>query len=348
MLIGVHKYTNMEPETIQFLDRYEKILDFNNISHISVDVNERSFWQQILKADLFIYRWIHMNYDSQIALTILPIVEKILKVKCLPDLTTCWSYDDKIRQYFLMKQGGFPIIDSYVFYNKNSAMVWIENADMPVVFKLKGGAGSSNVILINNRKEAKYLVRKMFSTGITPGKIPIKRACIKQDKNLYKNIRHIVGNFASLLGRENKYLQKHKNYILFQKYLPNNNYDTRVTVIGNRCYAFRRLNRENDFRSSGSGRLDYDIKNIDIECINIAFQISQKMKFQSMAYDFLYDEKGNRQFSEISYSYSDTCLYNCPGFWDSHFNWHEGHYWPQYFQLIDALNMPDLKQPDII
>ena len=62
-----------------------------------------------------------------------------------------------------------------------------------------------------------------------------------------------------------------------------------------------------------------------------------------MAYDFLYDENKKPAFSEISYTYQDVAVRNCPGYWDSDLNWNEGHYWPQYFQLMDALNLPDLK-----
>jgi len=69
--------------------------------------------------------------------------------------------------------------------------------------------------------------------------------------------------------------------------------------------------------------------------------------FQSMAYDFLYNKEGTAWFCEISYTYLDTIIYDCPGYWDLNLNWREGHYWPQYFQLMDALNLPDLKQPEM-
>jgi hypothetical protein len=71
------------------------------------------------------------------------------------------------------------------------------------------------------------------------------------------------------------------------------------------------------------------------------------MNFQSMAYDFLYDENGEAAFCEISYTYADFAIHDSPGYWDSSLNWHEGHFWPQYCQLIDALKMPDLRQPEI-
>src|SRR6185503_17089802 len=51
-------------------------------------------------------------------------------------------------------------------------------------------------------------------------------------------------------------LEPNTGYILLQEFLSNNKFDTRVTVIGNRAFAYRRFNRPNDFRASGSGNFD--------------------------------------------------------------------------------------------
>jgi len=91
----------------------------------------------------------------------------------------------------------------------------------------------------------------------------------------------------------------------------------------------------------------HDVEAIDKRFITQAFAISKKMGFQSMAYDFLYDEHQSPAFCEISYAYVDTAVYNCPGYWDSSLNWHEGNFWPQYCQLVDTLKLPDLKQPEM-
>jgi hypothetical protein len=141
--------------------------------------------------------------------------------------------------------------------------------------------------------------------------------------------------------------QLSKNYVLFQKFLPNNNFDTRVTTIGNRIFASRRFVRENDFRASGNGSTDVDPENIDIRMIKIAQKISKEMNFQTMAYDFLINEEGNPEICEISYTYSDYSITNSPGYWDDNLNWHAGKYWPEYFHIKDILNIDVLKQPNI-
>jgi len=347
MLVGIHKssYGRFRP----FLKRYEDILDYNKIDHLRLDASEPQFWQQVSQLDLFIYNWISIDNERQIALTIIPIIEKIMGIDCYPNMDACWCYDDKIREYFLLKQKGFPIVESWVFWDKKLALEWIKTAELPVVFKLKSGAASSNVVLVKNKASARKLIRKMFGRGIKSRRIPLADSTGRKDFNLYKTIHRWGGNVLRKIRQEDisSHWKRHKNYVLFQRFLPNNDFDTRVTVIGDRAFAIRRFTRKNDFRASGSGKIDYDPHKIGMKCIEIAFEISKAMGFQSMAYDFLYDENGEPQFCEISYTYVDTVIYNCPGFFDSQLNWHQGHYWPQYFNLIDALKMPDLKQPTI-
>ena len=347
MLVGIHK--DQYCKFCKFLTRYEIILDYNGINHIRLDASESDFWKKVSKLDLFIFRWAHFDWPKQLAHTILPIIENEMKIKCFPNQATCWHYDDKIREYYLLKQAGFPVVDSYIFWDKKKAIEWANNANYPVVFKLKGGASSQNVLLVNNRLKARKLIKKMFGSGINPDKFTFFGSTKWKEFNLYKTIHHCGGNVLRKCRVEDisPFWQRHKNYVLFQRFLPNNNYDTRVYIIGNRAVAVRRFNRKNDFRASGSGIKDKNHKKIDLNFIKIAFDISKKLQLQSMAYDFLYDENGDPAICEISYTFPDYAFYEYPGYWDSNLNWHESHYWPQYFHLMDALNMPDLKQPEM-
>lgn len=347
MLVGIHndQYGKFSP----FLQKYEEILDYNNIEHIRLNASDYDFWDKVKKLALFIFRWSQTDWPKQLAHTILPIIENEIKIECFPNQATCWHYDDKIREYYLLKQNRFPIIDSYIFWDKTKAIEWAETAKYPTIFKLTGGAGSRNVILIKNKKQAFKYIKMMFGKGINPNNFTFSGSTYNKDVSLYKKIHKMGGNVLRKYRGEDvsPYWQNHKNYVLFQKFLPNNDYDTRITVIGDRAFGFRRFVRDNDFRASGSGMIDYNIDKVDKKCIKIAFKVSKQLQFQSMAYDFLYNENNEPEFSEISYTYLDTAIYSCPGYCDLNLNWHEGHYWPQFFQLMDALNLPDLKQPDM-
>ena len=332
-----------------YLQRYEQILDFNGIECIWLEAGKLDFWRRVSELALFIYQWEHYDGPKQIAQTIIPIIENEMKIPCFPNWETSWHFDDKIKQYYLLKQHGFPIIDSYIFWEKEEALKWLESTSMPVVFKLKGGAGSNNVILVKNKANAKRLISDMFGKGMKSGRISDENSLRLRHFNPYRKLRRFGGDILRKVRGvyEPLFWQVDKNYALFQKFLPNNLFDTRVSIIGERAFAFRRFNRENDFRASGSGRIDYDVNEIDLRSVEIAFDISNKLNFQSMAYDFLFNGRKELEISEVSYTYVDTAVYNCPGFWDKNLRWHEGHYWPQYCQLVDALELPDLKQPQL-
>ncbi|MFH1114223.1 MAG: hypothetical protein V1792_09905 [Pseudomonadota bacterium] len=324
---------------------YETILEFNKIPHCRLNVSDRDFWKKIASLTLFIMRAINQDSHHLIGRDLLPVVESHYGINCYPDQKTYWHYDDKVKQFLLMKTYGFPMTQCFVFYERDKALDWMAGCNLPKVFKLRAGAGSNNVILIRKRREGYRLINKMFGKGLQENRL-LFRGSVRHDHfNILNELHRIGGNMYRWFSKidTDPHWAIHKNYALFQKFLPNNNCDTRITVIGNRAFGFRRMNREIDFRASGSGRLDYDVKNIDLRCVEIAHQVSAQCEFQSMAYDFLCNEDGNPEFCEISYDYLSEPIYRCPGYWDRRLNWHQGNWRPELLHLQDCLKCPDLK-----
>ena len=129
---------------------------------------------------------------------------------------------------------------------------------------------------------------------------------------------------------------KEMNYVYFQDFIPQNDCDIRVIVIGMRAFAIKRMIRENDFRASGSGFIKYSPKEIPIECIEIAFDISYKLKAQCLAYDFVF-LNNEAKLIEISYGFSRKGYLDCEGYWDNSLNWIEGRFTPEYFMIEDIV-----------
>lgn len=167
----------------------------------------------------------------------------------------------------------------YAFYSKTDARKWIKTAEFPLVFKLRGGSGATNVKLVQNIKHAEKLINRSFGKGfLSIDRIQnIKERLYKLRKSPNtKNIFYVLkGLVRYFIPTETEIFSiYHKGYIYFQNFIPNNNYDTRVEVIGNRCTAIRRYNRKNDFRTSGSGDWDFDKQLFDKEMIKLAFEIT--------------------------------------------------------------------------
>jgi hypothetical protein len=70
--------------------------------------------------------------------------------------------------------------------------------------------------------------------------------------------------------------------------------------------------------------------------IYIAFDISEKIKSQSLAFDFVLDYNGKPNVVEISYCFpGGPFLDDCLGFWDKNLKWNEGKYSTQYLMVED-------------
>lgn len=264
-------------------------------------------------------------------------------LKVFPNSQTCWSFDDKISQKYLLEAIGAPLIPTYVFYDEKTAMEWIDQTTFPKVFKLSKGAGSANVALITSTHEARARVKQAFGKGFKPisGYLRenIYRFKSRERRKKHDWIAKIKRTPQSLANiyRTNKKMGREIGYIYFQDFIPDNLFDTRVTVIGNRAFGFTRKVRQNDFRASGSGDIDYNTDTVRPQCIQIAFDVAKKLNTQSLAFDFVLDDKKNPLITEISYTYLADAVYRCDGFWNDQLHWHQQRVWPQDAIIADLI-----------
>ncbi len=302
--------------------------------------------KQVAGCDGVMWHWFHYPHEVRMAaLPILRVIEDHLRIPVFPNLATCWHYDDKIAQSYLLEALGIPQPRTWVFWRKSEALAWCAKAEYPVVAKLSGGAGSMNVKLIHNPVEAQTYVGNCFSGSgmVVRPALPtsgLRRLNVRLKRAIKRTLQagpYVVANRFPALP-DQTYWMPQKNYVLFQEFLPDNEFDTRVTVIGNRAFAFRRLNRPRDFRASGSGNIRHEPVAIDLRCIRAAFDAARKLESQSMAFDFLFRGPAREPVvGEISYCYADWAVERCPGHWDSDLNWHPGSLWPEAAHVEDFL-----------
>lgn len=299
----------------------------NGIDYKEVNAYNSDIINQVKGCDAFM--WHHLHYDYRDVLFAKQLIYSLEAkgVKCFPNFHTTWHFDDKVGQKYLLEAIGAPLVPSYVFYTKEEALDWINNTSFPKVFKLRGGAGAANVKLAHDTKEARQLVRKAFGRGFTQfdraGYLKERYRKWREGKDSFVGVLKgigrlfIVTDFAKMHHRE-------KGYAYFQDFIPNNTFDVRVCVVGNQAFALKRLTRKGDFRASGSGNIVYDKSQIDERCVKIAFEVNDKLKMQSVAFDFVFDENNNPLIVEISYCYAIKAYDFCEGYWTSDMAWHPG------------------------
>lgn len=107
-----------------------------------------------------------------------------------------------------------------------------------------------------------------------------------------------------------------------QEFCKNNDGDIRIMVVGDKIFGFTRKNRQNDFRASGSGMIDY-IDDLPEECVKLAYQVSSECGFVCMAYDFIKNNSGRLVIAEISYTFVSDPASNCPYYYCADENFHK-------------------------
>jgi glutathione synthase/RimK-type ligase-like ATP-grasp enzyme len=331
----------IHPRTGSFSDRWIEYCKTNLMQYKTVNCYDSDIIEQVKGFDILLWHWVqHDALAMSVAQKIVGSAEN-MGVVVFPNKATFWHFDDKVAQKYLLEAINAPLVSSYVFYQKEKALEWAEQTTYPKVFKLKSGAGSANVRLVKSKEEAVGLCLKAFGPGIVSQQGYFGDAKIKLRK---------IGTFPQFidkLKRLPKYLlssviiqqqmPRERGYIYFQDFMPGNQYDTRITVIGNRAFGYTRNVRPDDFRASGSGLISYDLKRIDMQCVSIAFDVADKIRSQSMAFDFIKDENGKPKLVEISYGFIPKLVYDCAGHWDRDLNWREGHVHPEDAILEDML-----------
>lgn len=279
-----------------FSDRW--IPSLRNAGHEVVEVNWRApgMIDVLRTCDGFLW-WVPpiarvREYARRLSFT---LAQTMPDLRVFPDWRSAWHFDDKIAQAMLLDAARLPMPRTHVFWRIEDAMMFIDGAEFPLVLKLASGYRSNNVRLLRTRGEARRWIHRLFRNGVNDLSSPLR----VWKRRLFRQASHEPAE----QGR-----------VLLQEFVANNAFDTRVTVIGNRVFAFRRANRPNDFRASGSGVLLANPDEIDRDALRLAIHTARTLNMPSIAVDILRRDD-EPVLIEVSYYYESTGPRACPGHW---------------------------------
>lgn len=331
-----------------FSDRWIEYCKKKNIEYRIVSCFDSDIIEKIRGCEIFVWHYSHASFKDIICAKKILFALENAGVKVFPDFRTAWHFDDKVAQKYLLESIDAPLVPSYIFYDKKEASDWVKQTSYPKVFKLKGGAGATNVKLVRTQKEALKLVSKAFNKGFPQFN---RLGNLEERYNKYMCGQDTLSGVVKGVGRLfvttsfAKQQPPEKGYIYFQEFIPNDGFDIRVIVIGEKAFAIKRLVRLNDFRASGSGRIVYNPESINKKCLAMAFDTNNRIGSQCIAYDFVLDSSDGDEpmIIEISYGFSVEAYDTCPGYWDNQLNWHESKFNPQEWMIENLLK--SMKHP---
>ena len=307
-----------------YSDRWVSYCKTNDIPYKIVNAYRSNIIDEVSDCSVFMWHHHHGIYKDTLLAKQLSFSLQSSGINVFPDFNTCWHFDDKVGQKYLLESLDIPFVPSYVFYSKDEAFEWIEKATFPKVFKLRGGAGSSNVKLLKTKKEAFKFAKRAFGKGFKT--YNVWENFIESSNKYFRgetSFKGVLYKFHQLFFTKKSSLifPKEKGYFYVQDFMPNNTFDIRVIVIGEKAFAIKRITRENDFRASGSGKIIFRKEEIDVRCIKIAFEVNQKINSQCIAYDFVFDSKNNPLIIEISFGFYLRAYDPCEGYWNQNLDW---------------------------
>lgn len=308
-----------------FSDRWIRYCETNNIEYKLVNPYQSDIVEQVKNCDAFMWQIGQTNYrDLEFGKSLLFSLQQ-RGIKVFPDFNTCWHFDDKVAQKYLLESIEAPLVPSYVFYTEEDAMTWAARTDFPKVFKLKGGAGSMNVQLVRTRKNAEKVIHKCFEKGFKQYRWQDQfKENLKKFKDGKRSLRDVLRPikyaFKKYPNELSHYLKNEIGYAYFQDFIPDNDFDIRVVVIGNRAMGEKRLVRKGDFKASGSGEFEYIQIREDV--LKIAFATAKTLNMQSVAFDFIFKDNVPL-IVEISYAFGTHGISHCLGYYTDDLQWHE-------------------------
>ena len=245
--------------------KYERFLRNNDFAFEYIDIH-RSDWLAVSKQfDVIIWASEGAAPEIEEHKRKIYILEKFCGKVCFPSFETLMWSEDKIYQYEWLQLFGFPVIETFISHSAPEALAKIREFDYPIVTKVPVGAGSLGVELVKNVKDAENIVKQVFSPVGRPVYWPYFRQ---------------------------------KDYVYFQKFMPNAGYDLRVIAVGNKVLGYYRDVPQGEFRASGMGIVRKGT--LPDEAVRLAMEMIKKLDLVIAAVDMLRDSTGKFHVIEMS------------------------------------------------
>ena len=267
---------------------YEAACRELGVPYTIVDVTTSDWVNKVLADDSAIYLFrpfVLSSFGRAVYEERAFFMENNLKKNLFPRYEELWPYESKRRCANLLQLHNVPHPQTWVFFSREEARLFVQNARYPLVFKTDLGAEAYGVRIVGSPREGEAIVRQCFGKGIRSG------PCDPRDRNY--------------------------DQVLFQEYLADVK-EWRVIRIGDSYFAYEK-GKKGDFHSGSKvvlygtppeGLLEFSRQALDkmgLNCVAADILVDPAQRFfvnEIQAYyganetNGLYFENGQRIFLE--------------------------------------------------
>ena len=260
--VGLVRDSDEQP----YYSKFERFLKTNGIPYGYYDIHGSRWLEEAAPYQVIVWRPMSNPWELEEAREKIYVLETVLKKAVYPSFHDIMLYENKLMQFFVLKQAGLPVIDSLVTCDYEEALRWIRTAHYPIVSKIRAGSSSLGVTLVRSERSARRIIEKVFRAG-----------------------RATYWPFS-----------KQKNYVFFQKFIENSGFDLRIVVADNdNIFGYYRNAPRGDFRASGYGTLTWGA--LPEEAIRLAVRVRESLGIPNVSVDML-QSNADGQFKIIELS----------------------------------------------
>lgn len=327
MKILINHNTSKPVHTASWTRGWIEYCEKHSIDYDVLDIMQEHEIEKLREYDAILWHFGNYTYEHMLeARSILNAAAK-LGLKVFPNIDESWHFDDKIAEMYALQAVGAPIPASQVHYSMESLKKALENGEItfPVVAKLRTGSGSHNVKLIKSRSHLMRYARRMFGRGYKPAPSLVYKTSSNirssHDWATFKSKFRRIPEFLRTLSNAKKF-PREKGYVYLQEFIPNDNFDMKVMVLGDKCTGFYRPVRSHDFRASGGGAFVDDPQAVFTEqIVKSAFSAAEALGMRCVGFDYVLDKRtGEGKIIEMSYGCGHE-VGGAGGYYDRDFNW---------------------------
>ena len=303
---------NLSFGLVSYWPKFERFVKNNDIKYSFLNIHSENWIREARNHDLIIWRPFSDPATMYEQSTKISFIENYLKIRCHPSSNELWTYEDKVRVYFLLKLHHLPVIPTFISFDERECMAKLDSFQYPLVSKANVGSSSYSVKKLNSRSATKRFIQKAFSTGVASG-FPYFRQ---------------------------------KGYVYLQQYISDALYDLRIILIGKKIFGYYRMKPGNDFRASGAG-LIVEGGRLPLDAVKMAFKVKEIMPSTMLAVDFLksVNEECHRIIeTSINIDIISPSQLKCEGISGYYtlneeiLEFHEGKFWLQELIMEEIIN----------
>lgn len=239
-------------------------------------------------------------YDERIY-----ILNRVLNKFCYPMFSEIVIHENKKYLSYWLAANKIPHPRTFVFYNKDEAINFVENHPLPLVAKFNIGASGKGVKIFHASNELKAYTADSFGKGLRQNWGPnIKMGALRN------RIKDIIKNPSRIKNRiqvyKKVYNEIQKGFVIFQEYVPHD-YEWRIVKIGDSFFGHQKV--KSGDKASGTKGINYILP--PDKYLNFVKELCDTYKFNTMAVDAFEDGKGGLLVNELQTIFGHVQEYIC-------------------------------------